>query len=54
MKLEGKIVVITGGGSGMGREMSILFAKEGAKVVIGEWNDQTLAETVETIRKAGG
>jgi NAD(P)-dependent dehydrogenase (short-subunit alcohol dehydrogenase family) len=54
MKLDGKIIVITGGGSGMGREMSILFAKEGARVVIGEWNDQTLAETVETIRAAGG
>jgi NAD(P)-dependent dehydrogenase (short-subunit alcohol dehydrogenase family) len=54
MKLNGKVVVITGGGSGMGREMSILFAKEGAKVVIGEWNDQTLAETVEIIRTTGG
>ena len=54
MKLNGKVAVITGGGSGMGREMSILFAKEGAKVVIGEWNAKTLEETIKTIRAAGG
>jgi NAD(P)-dependent dehydrogenase (short-subunit alcohol dehydrogenase family) len=54
MKLNGKIAVITGGGSGMGREMAILFAKEGAKVVIGEWNEQTLDETVKLIRSTGG
>ncbi|MEI7844225.1 MAG: SDR family oxidoreductase [Chloroflexota bacterium] len=54
MKLNGKIAVITGGGSGMGREMAILFAKEGAKVVIGDWNEQTLDETVKLIRSTGG
>lgn len=53
-KLDGKVAVITGGGSGMGRAMAILFAQEGAKVVIGEWNEQTLDETVQTIRSAGG
>jgi NAD(P)-dependent dehydrogenase (short-subunit alcohol dehydrogenase family) len=53
-KLDTKVAVITGGGSGMGREMAILFAQEGAKVVIGEWNENTLRETVEIIRSAGG
>jgi NAD(P)-dependent dehydrogenase (short-subunit alcohol dehydrogenase family) len=53
-KLNGKVAIITGGGSGMGREMAILFAQEGARVVIGDWNEKTLRETVEIIRSAGG
>jgi NAD(P)-dependent dehydrogenase (short-subunit alcohol dehydrogenase family) len=52
-KLDGKIAVITGGGSGTGRAMAILFAQEGAKVVIGDWNEQTLNETVQIIHLAG-
>lgn len=54
MKLTGKVAVITGGGSGMGRATAILFAQEGAKVVVGEWNQQTLAEVVAAVRAAGG
>jgi len=54
MKLNGKVAIVTGGGSGMGRETAILFAKEGAKVVIGDWNEKTLKETVNTIRSTGG
>ncbi len=54
MKFNGKVAVITGGGSGMGRETAILFAKEGARVVIGDWHEETLEETVEMIRSAGG
>ena len=54
MKLGGKVAVITGGGSGMGRATALLFAKEGAKVVIGEWNETTMNETLEMIKKAGG
>jgi len=54
MKLSGKVAVITGAGSGMGRAMAILFAKEGAKVVIGEWNQKTLEETVELVLATGG
>lgn len=54
MKLTGKVAVITGGGSGMGRAMAELFANAGAKVVIGEWNAETLAETVALVRAAGG
>ncbi len=53
-KLEGKVAVITGVGSGMGREMARLFAAEGAKIVGGEWVDKTLAEVVEQVRAAGG
>ena len=54
MKLNGKVAVITGAGSGMGRETAILFAKEGARVVAGDWNENTLEETVNLIRTQGG
>ena len=49
-KLDGKVVVITGAGSGMGRAMAELFTQEGAKVVAGEWNAKTLEEVVGAIR----
>ena len=54
MKLNNKVVVITGAGSGMGRAMAILFAQEGAKVVLGDWNGKTLDETVSQVHAAGG
>lgn len=54
MRLEGKVAVITGAGSGMGRAMANLFAAEGAKIVAGEWNEATLAEVVAEVRAAGG
>ena len=54
MKLEGKVAIITGGGSGMGRAMANLFAKEGAKLVVGEWNQATLDEVVAEVKAAGG
>ncbi len=54
MRLEGKVAVITGAGSGMGRAMANLFAAEGAKVVAAEWNDATLAEVVAEVKAAGG
>lgn len=52
-RLDGKVAVITGSGSGMGREMAVLFASEGAKVVLGDWNEQTLNESLDLIRLAG-
>src|SRR5512143_1168558 len=54
MRLQNKVAVITGAGSGMGRAMAILFAQEGAKIVAGEWNEQTLAEIVAAVKAAGG
>ncbi len=54
MRLQGKVALITGAGSGMGRAMAVRFAAEGAKVVAAEWNEKTLHEVVETIRGQGG
>ncbi len=54
MRLEGKVAVITGAGSGMGRAMANLFAAEGAKIVAGEWNQETLDEVVAEVKAAGG
>ena len=53
-KLTNKSVVITGGGSGIGRAMSVLFAQQGATVNIIELNDKAAAETVSEIEDAGG
>ncbi len=54
VRLEGKVAVITGAGSGMGRAMANLFAAEGAKVVAAEWNADTLKEVVDEVTAAGG
>jgi NAD(P)-dependent dehydrogenase (short-subunit alcohol dehydrogenase family) len=54
MRLEGKIVVITGAGSGMGRSMAGLFAAEGAKVVAADWHQGSLDEVVAEVKAAGG
>lgn len=54
MRLKDKVAVVTGGGSGIGRETAKLFSREGAKVVVAEYNPETGGETVETIRSAGG
>ncbi|HEY6651289.1 MAG TPA: SDR family NAD(P)-dependent oxidoreductase, partial [Actinomycetota bacterium] len=40
MRLEGKVALITGGGSGMGKVASELFAREGARVVLTDVNDE--------------
>jgi len=50
MRLENKTVVITGAGSGMGRAMTHLFAREGAKVLAADWHQSALDETVATAK----
>lgn len=54
MRLEGKVAVITGAGSGMGRAMAQLFAKEGAWVIAADWNQEALDETVAMVSDSGG
>ncbi|MEM3526606.1 MAG: glucose 1-dehydrogenase [Candidatus Jordarchaeaceae archaeon] len=53
-KLEGKVAVITGAGSGIGRATALLFAQEGAKVVVVDINDDAGKETVKMIKDKGG
>jgi NAD(P)-dependent dehydrogenase (short-subunit alcohol dehydrogenase family) len=53
-RLEGKVVIITGAGSGIGFAMATLFAKEGAKIVAGEWNEKNLAQVIADVRTTGG
>jgi NAD(P)-dependent dehydrogenase (short-subunit alcohol dehydrogenase family) len=52
-RLEGKSVIITGAGSGIGRAASLLFTKEGAKLIAVD-KTEGVKETVELVRQAGG
>src|SRR4029078_12590233 len=52
--LENRIAVITGGGSGIGRAIAALFAKQGAIVHIIEINSHNAAEILEEINSSGG
>jgi NAD(P)-dependent dehydrogenase (short-subunit alcohol dehydrogenase family) len=52
--LEGKVAIVAGGGTGIGRATAELFASEGARVVVFGRRPEPLAETVTAITKAGG
>jgi len=54
MRLDGKVAIITGAGSGMGRVAAQLFGAEGAKVVVAEFDEAAGNQTVESVLEAGG
>jgi NAD(P)-dependent dehydrogenase (short-subunit alcohol dehydrogenase family) len=54
MRLENKVALITGAGSGIGRESALLFAREGARIVVVDVNDKAGEAVAAEIREAGG
>lgn len=54
MRLKDKVAIITGGGTGIGQAIAIMFAKEGASVAVCGRRIQPLQGTVDLIHKAGG
>ena len=54
MRLDGKVSIITGGGSGMGRVAAELFAGQGAKVVVADYSEASGEAAAAAVRAAGG
>jgi len=54
MKLKDKVVMITGGGSGLGREMGLTFAREGATIAVNDIRPESAQNVVTEIEHAGG
>lgn len=52
--LEGKVALVTGGASGIGRQIALKFAQEGAKVVVSDLNDDGAGQTVAMIQENKG
>lgn len=53
-KLQGRVTVVTGGGSGIGREIGLLFARQGARVAVLDVNDEGAREVAAEIVDSGG
>jgi len=53
-RLEGKVTLVTGGASGIGRATALIFAREGAKVVVADVAAEGGEEVVRLIKEAGG
>ena len=54
MLIKDKVAMVTGGATGIGRAIAVVFAREGANVVVTDCNDEEGQETVELIRQADG
>ena len=53
-RLDGKVALITGAGNGMGHVASVLFAREGARIVVADFSETGGAETVAAVEAVGG
>lgn len=53
-RYAGKVVVVTGGGGGQGRAAALMFAREGGRVVVADWDDEAADRTAADIAAAGG
>lgn len=54
LRLQGRVALVTGGGSGIGRAAALAFSRDGAKVVVAGRRETALQETVMMIRERGG
>ena len=53
-RLKDKIALITGAASGIGRATAILFARQGAKLILADLQESGLQETLAAVQEAGG
>ena len=53
-RLDGKVALVTGGASGIGRATALTFAREGAKLVVADMNEDGGQQTVHMITESGG
>jgi len=54
MRLQGKIALVTGAASGIGKEIAVVYAREGAKVIIADLNQEGADATAAELKAAGG
>ena len=54
MKLKDKVAIVTGAGKGIGKGIAKVFSREGAKVVLADWDEEAGEKTSEEIRRSGG
>jgi NAD(P)-dependent dehydrogenase (short-subunit alcohol dehydrogenase family) len=54
MRVNDKVIIVTGAGAGIGRDSALLLAKEGAKLVLTDINEKSIQETVDMIHAQGG
>jgi len=54
MRLKDKVAIVTGAGQGIGKTTAMTFAREGAKVVVADINEEAIGKVVDEIKAAGG